>query len=145
MILIDTNILVYATVPGFDEHRSARALLEAILAGAVQHCLTWINVFEYLRIVTHRRLIRPTPLPIRRAPDHVSGPPDHPRLSRNHPGPNHLATFARVCREAAPVEGNFVHDCRIAAVMRDNDVREVLTRDTSFRRIPGLTVTDPLA
>ncbi len=62
MSLIDTNILVYATVPGFDEHARSRRLMKEILAGASQHYLTWINVFEYLRIVTHRRLIRPAPL-----------------------------------------------------------------------------------
>jgi len=144
VILIDTNVLVYATIPGFPEHARARQLLDEILAGPVQHCLTWINTFEYLRIVTHRRLVRPAPLPMAKALDNVDGLLDHPRISRIDPGPNHLDTFARVCREAGPVEGNFVHDCRIAAVMRENDVTRILTRDTSFRRVPGLTVIDPL-
>ena len=50
-----------------------------------------------------------------------------------------------ICRAAAPAEGNFVHDCRIAAVMRENGIDRILTRDSSFRRIAFLEVVDPLA
>jgi toxin-antitoxin system PIN domain toxin len=143
MTLIDTNILIYATVPGFSEHQRARELLGEITGGPTQHCLTWINVFEYLRVVTHRGLIKPAPLPLGLALKNVSGLLAHRRIDRIDPGTRHLDVFGEVCREAAPVEGNFVHDCRIAAVMRENGVRRILTRDTSFRRIPGIEVVDP--
>ena len=144
MSLIDTNILIYATVPGFPEHTAARELLDRIAAGAEQHFLTWINVFEYLRVVTHRGLVRPAPLPLEQALDNVRGLLAQRRVDRIDPGPRHLEVFEELCRQAAPVEGNFVHDCRIAAVMRENGVRRILTRDTSFRRIPGIEVVDPL-
>jgi toxin-antitoxin system PIN domain toxin len=143
--LIDTNVLIYATIPGFPEHTRARGVLEEILDGAAQHYVTWINVFEYLRSVTHRRLVRPVPLPVRRALENVRGLLEHPRISRIDPGPDHLDVFEAVCREAGVVEGNFVHDCRIAAVMRENRVARILTSDTSFRRIPGIEVVDPFA
>ena len=145
MILIDTNILVYATVPGFSEHKHTRELLAELLAGRVHHCLTWINIFEYLRIVTHRRLVRPAPLGMDMALENINSLIAQPLISRIDPGPQHLETFDQVCREAYPVQGNFVHDCRIAAVMRENGVDRILTRDTSFRRIPGITVVDPFA
>lgn len=145
MSLIDTNVLIYATIPGFPEHTRARGLLEEILGGAAQHYLTWINVFEYLRSVTHRRLVRPAPLPLSSALENMRGLLEHPRISRIDPGPDHLEVFEAVCREAGVVEGNFVHDCRIAAVMRENRVSRILTRDTSFRRIPGIEVVDPFA
>lgn len=70
---------------------------------------------------------------------------EHPRVGRIDPGPRHLGAFADICDEAGVVEGNFVHDCRIAAVMRENSVTRMLTRDTSFRRIPSLEVVDPFA
>lgn len=143
MTLIDTNVLVYATVPGFPEHGRARELLESIVEGARDHCLTWINVFEYLRAVTHRRLVRPSPLPLELALDNVRGLLEQRRIGRIEPGPRHLEVFAEVCDEAGVVEGNFVHDCRIAAVMKENGVARILTRDTSFRRIPSIEVIDP--
>jgi toxin-antitoxin system PIN domain toxin len=139
------QLLVYATVAGFPEHSRARELLDEILEGPAQHYLTWINVFEYLCTVTHRRLVRPAPLPLRMALENVRSLLEHPRISRIDPGPDHLDVFEGVCREAGVVEGNFVHDCRIAAVMRENRVARILTRDTSFRRIPGIEVVDPFA
>ncbi len=145
MSLIDTNVLVYATVPGFREHQPARQLLERILSGKTTHYLAWIIVFEYLRAVTHRALVRPAPLPIDLALENVRGLLDHPRIERIDPGPRHLEIFSDICREAGPVEGNFVHDCRIAAVMRENAVTTIVSRDTSFRRIPGIELVDPLA
>lgn len=145
MSLIDTNVLIYATVPGFPEHPVARELLEEIRSGSRQHFVTWINVFEYLRAVTHRRLIRPAPLPMPKALENVDALLAHPRVSRIDPGPRHLEIFTEICRIAGPVEGNFVHDCRIAAVMRENGIDRILTRDSSFRRIEFLEVVDPLA
>lgn len=145
MSLIDTDLLIYATVPGFAEHEAARSFLEEIGTGSRQYFVTWTNVFEYLRAVTHRRLVRPAPLPMRQALDNVEGLLGQPRVDRIDPGPKHLEIFAEICREAGPVEGNFVHDCRIAAIMRENGVDRILTRDSSFRRIPFLEVVDPLA
>jgi len=67
MILIDTNVLLYATVGGFAEHPRARAFLDAAISGDVQHCICWVSVFEYLRAVTHPKLLRPAPLPLDKA------------------------------------------------------------------------------
>lgn len=105
--------------------------------------MTWVNVFEYLRAVTHRRLVRPAPLTIEKALENVQALPSSPAVSRLDPGRRHLEVFSDVCREAAPVEGNFVHDCRVAAIMREHGVARILTRDTQFRRIPGIEVVDP--
>lgn len=145
MSLIDTNLLIYATVPGFAEHEAARSFLEEIGSGSRQYFVTWTNVFEYLRAVTHRRLVRPAPLPMAQALENIEGLLAQPRVDRIDPGPKHLEIFAEICRAAGPVEGNFVHDCRIAAIMRENGIDRILTRDSSFRRIAFLEVVDPLA
>jgi toxin-antitoxin system PIN domain toxin len=143
VILIDTNVLVYATIPGFPEHGQAMKLLARLDRDKLPHAVTWINVFEYLRVVTHRAMIKPHPLPLAKALENVRQLLEHPRVTRIDPGTHHLEIFEEICREAGPVEGNFVHDCRIAAVMRENGVQRILTRDTAFRRIPGITVEDP--
>ncbi|HUP19484.1 MAG TPA: TA system VapC family ribonuclease toxin [Gemmatimonadota bacterium] len=145
MTLLDTNVLLYATFEGFPEHVRARELLREIAEDGDPHCVTWINLFEYLRAATHRRMLRPAPLPLGKAVDNVVDLLDHPSVSRIDPGPRHLEVFRDLCREAGVVDGNFVHDCRIAAIMRENAVSRIVTRDTSFRRIPGLEVLDPFA
>lgn len=145
MILLDANILVYATIPGFDEHGRAKELLGNIATGEKDHCVTWVNIFEYLKTVTHRRLVRPAPLSIKDALENVRNLLARPQIVRIDPAARHLEIFEDICREAAPVEGNFVHDCRIAAIMRENGVADVLTRDTSFRRIPGIRVVNPFS
>jgi toxin-antitoxin system PIN domain toxin len=143
--LVDTNILLYATFRGFPHHGPARKLLDAITKGSVQHHLTWVNIFEYLRAATHRAMLRPTPLTLPQALENARAILAQPRISRIDPGPDHLEIFEEVCQEASVVEGNFVHDCRIAAIMRENGVNRILTRDTAFRRIPGIEVVDPFA
>ena len=90
-----------------------------------------------------RRLIRPVPLRIQEALENVRNLLNCPQVSRIDPEERHLEIFEDICRKAAPVEGNFVHDCRIAAIMPENGVTDILTRDTSFRRIPGIKIIDP--
>lgn len=143
MKLIDTNILVYASIPFFDEHEVAKTLLEQVASQKTRHCITWINMFEYLRVVTHPKLIRPKPLGIEQALANTRSLLDQPAVTRIDPGPDHLLYFAEVIKQVAPVRGNFVHDCRIAAVMKEHGVREIITRDNDFRKIPGFSVTNP--
>lgn len=143
MSLIDTNVLIYSTFQGFPEHELARARMREIVEGEVTHFLTWVNVFEYLRTATHRGMLRPAPLSLEAALENVAEIFTHPVISRLDEGPRHLQVFEEVCLEAGPVAGNFVHHCRIAAIMRENGVSRILTRDTMFRRIPGIEVVDP--
>lgn len=145
MILIDTNLLVYGTVPGFDEHGQALRVLHRIQQEDAPHCLTWLNVFEYLRVVTHPKMVLPEPLPIDEALENVQSLLAHPHIFRLDPGPEHLSIFQEICREVGNVRGNFVYDCRIAALMREHDVSQILTRDRDFARIPRIQVLDPFA
>lgn len=143
MKLIDTNILVYASVPAFAEHQAALSLLESVVTGTEKYCITWINVFEYLRVVTHPKIIKPAPLTIAKALDNISQLLGSVSILRIDAGPDHLAYFKTITRQAAPVKGNFVHDCRIAAIMCEHGVKEILTRDTDFRKIPNIKVVNP--
>lgn len=59
-------------------------------------------------------------------------------------GDRYWQFFQDILRSAGAVRGRFVHDCRIAAIMQENGVDTIFTRDTDFRRIPQLTVIDPL-
>jgi predicted nucleic acid-binding protein len=45
----------------------------------------------------------------------------------------------------ADVRGNLVPDARVVALMRENGVRVIWTRDRDYRRFPGVEALDPFA
>ena len=51
-------------------------------------------------------------------------------------------SFREVADDALPT-GNIVPDAHLAALMLENEVRTILTRDRDFRRFPRLEVRDP--
>jgi predicted nucleic acid-binding protein len=60
MILVDTNVLVYAVNSDAPKHTSCRALVEAVRAGEVQCALVPQVLLEFHAIVTDgRRVTRP--------------------------------------------------------------------------------------
>lgn len=58
MLVVDTNVLVYAADAGSPFHRPCRAWLERQrrLAGAWYS--TWAILYEFLRVTTHPRVMR---------------------------------------------------------------------------------------
>ena len=63
MILVDTNLLVYAHVSSFAQHRQAHDWLDAQLSGGTPVGLPWPSLLGFLRIVTNPRVFqRPEPI-----------------------------------------------------------------------------------
>lgn len=56
VILIDANILVYAHVSSFAQHRVAREWLDRQLNGPAPVGLPWASVLAFLRLVTNSRV-----------------------------------------------------------------------------------------
>ena len=140
MILLDTNVLVYASVPADARHAVCRAFVEATLSRPREYCLTWVNLFEYLRVVTHPKILDP-PLAFDEAFRNVRDLAG--RIPVIQPGDRHLDYVARVAADLAPVRGDRVFDCRIAAILLENGGSRVLSFDTRFRRIRGIEVVTP--
>ncbi len=55
MIIVDVNLLIYATFKNIEQHDVAHAWLEARLNGLDRVGLPWHSLLGYLRIVTNRR------------------------------------------------------------------------------------------
>lgn len=55
MILVDVNLLIYATSARASQHRQARDWLESQLNGSSRVGLPWASLLGYLRITTNRR------------------------------------------------------------------------------------------
>ncbi len=56
MILIDANILIYAHVSSFAQHRVAREWLDRQLNGPAPVGLPWASILAFLRLVTNSRV-----------------------------------------------------------------------------------------
>jgi len=56
----------------------------------------------------------------------------------------HLEVLAEVVDEVTLLAGNLYRDAHTAALMRENGLRSIVTRDTDFHRFPFLDVIDPL-
>ena len=140
--LVDTNVLLAATVESLPEHASSRAFVERVLGSPDPWCLCWVNVYEYLRVVTHPRVF-PRPLRWEQALLQVRSLLDHPALDLLAETARHVEVLARVVAEAAGASGNFVHDCHVAALMAEHDVRRIVTFDAHYRRFRNLDVLSP--
>lgn len=143
MIGVDTNVLVHAADEDAPLHGPCRELLEGARGAPQTLCPTWSVVCEFLRVITHRRVLA-RPFTMEQAWATAASFLAMPHVSVLGPGPRHLARAPGML--AAPgVSGNLVHDAHIAAVLVEHGVHRIYTFDQDLRRFPGLEVVDPLA
>ena len=141
-IAIDTNILVAATMDGTPEHPAARDFMAGVLAGTGNWCLGWPIVYEFLRVTTHRGIYR-QPLTWQTAMGSVDLVLASPNVELLHETARHPSVLGEVMTAAGGASGNFVHDCHIAALMVEHDVKHIVTGDTHFRRFGLFKVWTP--
>ncbi len=56
----------------------------------------------------------------------------------------HHETLQEILESSKKITGKIIHDCHIAAIMKDNGVSVIFTHDEDFRRFNFLKVHDPL-
>ncbi|MDX2261397.1 MAG: TA system VapC family ribonuclease toxin [Gemmatimonadales bacterium] len=143
MFVVDTNVLVYAADVRAPEHQRCRALLERWRAQRGAWYLTWGNCYEFLRVVTHPRVLR-QPWSAQEAGAFLAAVLRAPALSMLVPTERHEGVLAEVMAEVPMIAGNLWHDAETAVLMREHGIRRICTRDTDFARFPFLEIVDPL-
>lgn len=143
MFVVDTNVLVYAADASAPEHDRCRALIDGWRRRQGAWYLTWGICYEFLRVVTHPRVMR-HPWTIDQAVQFLSAVQDAPGLHMLVPTERHAAVLAEVVDEVPGLAGNIVHDMQTAVLMREHGIRRICTRDTDFHRFPFLEPIDPL-
>ena len=144
MIVVDTNVLVYAADADSPFHAACRAWLERQRGRADAWYTTWPIVYEFLRVTTHPRVMR-QPWSAPAAWDFVKALLASPGLGLLTATERHADVAERVIAELPQLAGNLFHDAHTAILMREHGLRRVATRDTDFHRFPFLEVVDPLA
>jgi toxin-antitoxin system PIN domain toxin len=143
MFVVDTNILVYAANADSPFHEPSRRRLEEWRRSTAAWYLTWGICYEFLRVVTHRRVLR-SPWTGAAAWRFLEAVLASPGLGLLVPTERHAAVAAGIIEESSPVAGNLWHDAMTAILMREHGISTIYTRDADFRRFPFLQVVDPV-
>ncbi len=144
MIVVDTNVLVYAADADSPLHAAYREWLERQRGGAEAWYTTWAIVYEFLRVTTHLRVMR-QPWTAPAAWGFVKALLAPPGLGLLTATERHAEVAEQVIAELPHLAGNLFHDAHTAILMREHGLRRIATRDTDFHRFPFLETVDPLA
>ena len=142
MIVPDTNLLMYATVVGFSQHRQSRKWLESVLNGDERVGLTDPVIYAFIRLTTSARVLA-DPMSSHDATNYVRTWLARPHVEHMLPTPHHREIVFKLLADSGAA-GNLTTDAQIAAhaLLRK---ATVYTNDSDFARFPGLAVVNPLA
>lgn len=140
---IDANILLYASDESSPSHARARAFVQRLAEGPEIAYLFWPTVLAYLRIATHPAVFA-RPLTAAEALGNVEQLLVRPHVRTTGEQEQFWDRFRDVADDAMTA-GNLVPDAHVVALMLENDVRTIWTRDRDYRRFPRIEVRDPFA
>ena len=143
VLVVDTNILVYAADADSTSHAKARDWLEERRRQPDAWYVTWPILYEFLRVTTHPRVMR-QPWSASGAWGFVESLLDSPGLGVLAPTERHAAVAAQVIAELPWLAGNLLPDAHTAILMREHGLTKICTRDADFRRFPFLEAVAPL-
>lgn len=140
---IDANILLYASDESSPLHARARAFVQRLADGREIAYLFWPTVMAYLRMATHPAVFA-RPLTGVEAIGNVEQLLVRPHVRTTGEQEHFWARFREVADDAMPA-GNLVPDAHLVALMLENDVGTIWTRDRDYRRFTRIEVRDPFA
>lgn len=142
MILVDTNLLLYAEDALSSQHTQAREWWDAALSGNTPIALPWIVLIAFIRIATNRRVFV-TPLTLDQAIARVQSWMDQPNVSIVSPTARHWDILQNLLKKGQAV-ANLTSDAHIAALAVEHGAT-LHSTDSDFSRFPGLKWINPLA
>jgi toxin-antitoxin system PIN domain toxin len=142
VILVDTNLLVYARLKSFSHNSSARAWLDGRLNGSAPLALPWASLLGFVRITTNRRIFE-RPLALEQAWQQVTEWLACPPVWVPSPGDRHAAILGGLLL-GTRAAGNLAPDAHLAALAIEHGLR-LCSTDGDFARFEGLTWENPLA
>jgi toxin-antitoxin system PIN domain toxin len=142
VILVDVNLLLYATNVSANQHHAAREWLDRQLVETPRVGLPWATLLGFLRLATNARVIT-RPLTMAAAWQQVSQwlacEPTWIAL----PTERHAEVLGRLLAEPG-MYGNLVPDAHLAALAIEHGLT-LCSTDGDFARFPELKWLNPLA
>lgn len=141
-MILDANLLLYATDLRSPHHAIVGPWLTQVLNGDRRVGLPWQTIGAFLRIVTHPRIIA-TPLEAAAAQGLVEAWLSAPATWVPSATEQTARIYGQLAR-AHQVTGNLVPDAQLAALALEHGVA-VASADSDFARFPEVTWFNPLA
>lgn len=142
MILVDANLLVYASVSRLEQHDAARSWLDDRLNGVPGVGLPWPSLLAFVRLVSNRRIFE-SPMSAKDAWRQVEAWLDCPAAWVPGPIEHHREILASLL-PAIGSRSNLVPDAHLAAIAIEHGLT-LCSTDADFSRFPGLRWENPLA
>jgi uncharacterized protein len=142
MIVVDTNVLLYAVNRSSPLHATAQRALEEVVNGGGPWAITWPIVYEFLRVATHPKVF-PKPLPMDDVLEVLVNLLQSPSARLLTETEEHLPLMASCRKEVPRLKGNLLHDFHTAVLMREHAAKEILTFDQDFKAFPWVKVSMP--
>jgi toxin-antitoxin system PIN domain toxin len=142
MILIDANLLLYASDTASVHHEAARRWLEKTFSEPEPVALAWVVLLAFLRVGTNPRL-RKNALSIAEATSIVSDWLERPMVTILSPGERHWQILRDLLAKGQ-AHGPLITDAHLAALAIEHGAI-LATTDRDFTRFPGLRILNPLA
>ena len=141
MILVDANLLIYASSSTFPQHWAAKAWLDDQLSGTARVGIAWASVLAFLRVMTSPRILQ-YPLSMNDAWAEATAwlaadPAWVPQATARH------AAVLGDLLALPGIRGNLVHDADLAALAIEHGLI-LCSTDGDFARFPGLRWLNPL-
>ena len=144
MIAVDTNVLVYAHRRESRVHEEAAEVLRALAEGNRRWAIPWPCCYEFLSVVTNRRIWRGAESSPGEAWSQLRAWADSPSNLLLGETNGFLDILGRLVRRPR-VRGPLVHDARVAAICLAHGIDELLSRDRDFALFPELKTRNPFA
>jgi toxin-antitoxin system PIN domain toxin len=142
VILIDTNLLLYAYDSRSERHAPAKNWLEGAFSGQERLGLPWAVVLAFLRLTTHTGVMT-QPLNLAEAVAIVESWLERPNSGIVWPTERHWDVLREVLA-TGQARGALVTDAHLAALAIEHGA-VLCSADRDFSRFPGLKWKNPLA
>lgn len=140
MVIVDANVLLYATNPGDRHHELSRAWLDEQLSTSEPLGFAWPVIVAFLRIATHPG-VSARPMSSDEAGKRVSQWLGQPAATIVEPTSRHLSVLLGLIG-ATGTGGNAVPDAHLAALAVEHDAA-LASFDHSFQRFRGVRLILP--
>jgi toxin-antitoxin system PIN domain toxin len=141
-MLVDANLLLYASSRRDPQHEVAREWLERALNGSTRVGLPWQSLTAFLRVSTNPRVFE-APLTPERACDQVAEWLAAPSVWVPSPTERHAEVLSDLVRRYRVV-GPLVSDAVLAALAVEHGV-SIASTDSDFARFREIRWENPLA
>lgn len=142
MILLDTNILIYATDTTAPFHKNSKKLRDNGLQGTVSLCVTSQVLLEFFAVVTSSKRIV-NPIEPQKAIEEIDKYLEAEKIIKIYPNKD---TFSKIIdlSKKYNIKSQEIFDIQLVATMLSNNVTEIYTYDTGhFSKIKEILVLTP--